>query len=93
MTALEWRGYHGGAVAPTASSGLIFPLRERLIEHLDEGSMGRITASGSSGELSIYVMEGEVLAARSDDDDTMLLRRLLRNGHVDKTQQIGRAHV
>lgn len=65
---------------------MIFPLRERLIEHLDEGSMGRITASGSAGELSIYVMEGEVLAARSDDDDTMLLRRLLRNGHVDKAQ-------
>ena len=48
--------------------------------------MGRITASGSAGELSIYVMEGEILAARSDDDDTMLLRRLLRNGHVDKAE-------
>ena len=46
--------------------------------------MGRITATGSAGELTIYVMEGEVLAARSDDDDTMLLRRLLRTGQLDK---------
>ncbi|MFT5583459.1 MAG: hypothetical protein ACI9VR_001037 [Cognaticolwellia sp.] len=48
--------------------------------------MGRITATGSAGELSVYVMEGEVLAARSEDDDTMLLRRLLRTGKVDKQE-------
>ena len=48
--------------------------------------MGRITATGSAGEVSIYVMEGEILAARSDDDDTMLLRRLLRTGEVDKQE-------
>lgn len=48
--------------------------------------MGRLTANSSTGELSVYVMEGEVLAARSDDDDTMLLRRLLRTGQMDKAR-------
>ncbi len=48
--------------------------------------MGCLTATGTSGDLSVYVMEGEVLAARSDDDDTMLLRRLLRTGQFDKAR-------
>lgn len=48
--------------------------------------MGRLCATGPDGDIDLFLMEGEVLAARSDDDDHMFLRRLLAEGICDRSE-------
>lgn len=61
--------------------------RSLLLRCLDEGVTGVIDGSIPGGaQLAVFVMGGEILVARSDQDDDEVLRRLRNNGSLDDPQ-------
>ncbi len=52
-------------------------LRDQLLHLLESKALGRLTADLGGTEIQLYVQLGQVLAAQSTTDDTLLLRRLI----------------
>lgn len=65
--------------------GLNSALRDKLLQHLSDGSTGQLTARSPYGDVTLYLFGGEVLAARCHDDDAMILRRLVCTGVLDRS--------
>jgi len=56
---------------------------QELTRLLAEGVTGCLSAVGvAGGGLRLYLMSGEVLAAHADEDDELLLRRLIARGNL-----------
>ena len=57
---------------------------EALRRHLELGSTGALFSSGCGGAgVSVFLMQGEILAAESPDDGRDLVLRLRNGGHLD----------
>ena len=61
-------------------------LRDQLLHLLDEGALGRLSVESDGVEISLYLMNGQVLAAQCDRDDQHLLRRLVASGYLSTGQ-------
>ena len=61
-------------------------LRDQLLHLLDEGALGRLTVDSSGNEIALFLMQGQVLAAQSSQDDQHLLRRLIASGYLSAGQ-------
>ena len=56
---------------------------DALRRHMEMGSTGSLTVvPRDAARISIYLMQGEILAAECDDDGPHLVRRLVNGGHV-----------
>jgi len=54
-----------------------------LRRHMEMGSTGSLTVDHAEGaSVSVYLMQGEILAAEAADDGTQLVRRLVNGGFV-----------
>jgi hypothetical protein len=51
-----------------------------LFQHADRQGTGRLTVGAGAGQVSVYLMAGDVIAAESPDDQRVLLHLLRRNG-------------
>lgn len=61
-------------------------LRDQLLHILDEGSTGCLAVSARGGLLQLFVMDGNIIAARSPEDDILLLRRGVVTGLLTRAQ-------
>lgn len=61
-------------------------LRDQLLHVLSEGSTGCLAVTARGGLLQLYVMDGNILATRSPEDDILLLRRGVLSGLVTRAQ-------
>ena len=61
-------------------------LRDQLLHLLDEGMLGCVRADVGVQQVSLFIMDGHVLAAASDRDDQHFLRRLVTAGHLEQGQ-------
>ncbi|MCP4807231.1 MAG: hypothetical protein GY913_21350 [Proteobacteria bacterium] len=61
-------------------------LRDQLLHLLDEGMLGCVRADVGAHQVALYIMDGHVLAATSEQDDQNFLRRLIAAGHLEKGQ-------
>ncbi|MCB9745908.1 MAG: DUF4388 domain-containing protein [Alphaproteobacteria bacterium] len=52
-------------------------LRDELLHHLDANAIGCLSVVSPGGQLRLYLMNGEILAAESPEDDVQLLRRVV----------------
>lgn len=65
------------------SSDVAADARSVLLRCLDEGLTGALEGETPLvGPVAAYVMMGEIVAARSDDDDETMLRLLVNGGHL-----------
>ncbi|HJN76433.1 MAG TPA: hypothetical protein QGF58_21070 [Myxococcota bacterium] len=61
-------------------------LRDQLLHLLDDGAIGRLSVDSTGLAVNLYLMNGQVLAARSERDDQHLLRRLVASGYLSPDQ-------
>jgi hypothetical protein len=60
---------------------------DALRRHMEMGSTGSLTVSpDDASTISVYLMQGEILAAEAADDGPQLVRRLVNAGHVSREQ-------
>lgn len=59
-------------------------LRNELLRHLDDGTTGCLSVVARGGLLRLYVMNGEILASDSPEDDGQILRRTAVCGITDR---------
>lgn len=59
-------------------------LRNELLRHLDDGTTGSLSVVARGGLLRLYVMNGEILASDSPEDDGQILRRTVAAGITDR---------
>jgi hypothetical protein len=63
---------------------------DALRRHMEMGSTGSLTVDPSDApRISIYLMQGEILAAECEDDGPQLVRRLVNGGHI--TTELGQS--
>ncbi|MCB9794381.1 MAG: DUF4388 domain-containing protein [Alphaproteobacteria bacterium] len=60
-------------------------LRDELLHHLDANATGCLSVVSPGGQLRLYLMNGEILAAQSPEDDLQLLRRVVVANLVQRT--------
>ncbi len=58
----------------------------RLLAHVERGATGRLTVGADAARVEVYVLNGEIVAAHTEDDDRLLVRRLASVGALDNGQ-------